>query len=418
MADKCRESDCHLLPRFFMAHVGTRASCRIGLPRPLAKEINTTSICGDAAARCQKRCGSNSRGSEPLSQATWHGSSGDPHPLSAPTNKPDVSPQNKSSVTRARLSSQADVRKRMSLVRRAHPDVSNEVAYVALAQSRGRSSEAAAVLHLPRAKDEAAMVTMMLDITTFISLARQAAETRRRSRQLEKQRRMVAAAGRGAAGSPFRRKGRGDGEPPPQSPPSPRQRLEKERWRSGGGWEGDATDADRCVGLAATARSGNGRQRVRPGKQRRNVSAELLPKEPRYRNTNGSISGSTSSENGGSRGKLQSRRSDSAPSLLPPIEGSLTEGTPPSPGTLKAVLSTSRSVAVKVPRGLGFAAVEAGAPNNDEKFAQDGGCGPTRATRRYSVRDAWLAVVVAVMNAVMRHLASRTVCLALLPLER
>ncbi|CAN0002080.1 unnamed protein product, partial [Hapterophycus canaliculatus] len=264
----------------------------------------------------------------------------------------------------------------MSLVRRAHPDVTNEVAYVALAQSRGRSSEAAAVLHLPRAKDEAAMVAMMLDVTAFIGLARQAAERRRRSRQLEKQRRIIAISGRGAARVLSRRKGTLDGGLL-QSPPSQRQQLQEER-RSGGGWEGDATDAAGYDGDTAPGRRNTCQQRLRPEQHQQMTSAEVLSKKDRNINTQSS-NNNNSSDNGEGRAKQQSRSSDSAPSLLPPIEGPLIEGTPPSPSSLKAVLSTSRSVAVEVPKGLGFTR-GAGASEKDENFMQDR-CGSKRTRR-------------------------------------
>lgn len=65
--------------------------------------------------------------------------------------------------------------------------MTNEIAFVALAQSRGRASEAAAVLHLPRAKDEAALVTMLLDVTSFINVARETAEERRRGARTKRQ---------------------------------------------------------------------------------------------------------------------------------------------------------------------------------------------------------------------------------------
>lgn len=236
------------------------------------------------------------------------------------------------------------MRKRMSVVRRAHPDVSNEVAFVALAQSRGRSSEAAAVLHLPRAKDEAALVTMMLDVVAFIALAREMAERRRRSRQLEKHRRIVAAR-----------------DPPYCSPnegrpyPSEQEQLEQQRdqrhrrheERQSPAWhEADSTSQlqgdSTIVGIADDGRYPRQHHHQHP---RRLAEAD-----------------------GRCRGQLHSRMSDSAPSLLPPIEGRLMEGTPPSPSSLKAVLSTSTSVAVEVPPGFGLISEAGRAPKGDERF--------------------------------------------------
>eukprot|EP00903_Cladosiphon_okamuranus_P008481 g8148.t1 len=235
---------------------------------------------------------------------------------------------------------EADVRKRVSVVRRAHPDVSNEVAFVALVQSRGKSSEAAAVLHLPRAKDEAALVTMMLDVAAFAALAREMAERRRRSRQIEKHRRMVAAT------NPPNRSPQDDGRSHPSEEQEQateneqQQRLVAHEQRQPPVWpatpssqfEGDVGDTD------------NGRCQHR--------HQHLQP----------------FAECGGSRGELHSRRSDSAPSLLPSIEGRLIAGTPPSPGSLRAVLSTSTSVAVEVPRGFGLVPEAGRAPKGEESF--------------------------------------------------
>lgn len=242
------------------------------------------------------------------------------------------------------------MRKRMSVVRRAHPDVSNEVAFVALAQSRGRSSEAAAVLHLPRAKDEAALVAMMLDVAAFVARAREMAEARRRSRQLEKHRRVAtkAAAARDPSSS---RRTSPEGERSHHSSERERER-EQQRWRRHHGhapaWRGADRSSPPEGGAAAAGRIEGVAESGRYQHQHQHPFAE---------------------GNSGSRGELQSRRSDSAPSLLPPIERRLTEGTPPSPGSLRAVLSTSTSVAVEVPRGFGLVSEAARAPpTGDERF--------------------------------------------------
>ncbi len=241
---------------------------------------------------------------------------------------------------------QADVRKRMSVVRRAHPDVTNEVAFVALAQSRGRSSEAAAVLHLPRAKDEAALVTMMLDVAASIDLAREAAERRRRLRQAEKQRRMAAARDPAAAA---------DGE-------SLHQFHHQHQHQHPRPYPHEDERRHDCCHPRHT-------QHPLP-----ETNGATWP-PPAIADEHGG--------GGGSRGELQSRRSDSAPSLLPPIEGSLTTGTPPSPGSLKAVLSTSRSLAVEVPSGFGLAPGAGRGPGGKEDSAR--GRGGSNITRRCAV---------------------------------
>ncbi|CBN79032.1 hypothetical protein Esi_0165_0065 [Ectocarpus siliculosus] len=262
---------------------------------------------------------------------------------------------------------EADVRKRMSVIRRAHPDVSNEVAFVALAQSRGRSSEAAAVLHLPRAKDEAALVAMMLDVTAFIGLAREAAERRRRSRQLEHQRRRMETVAGGAAKRPAHHH-QGKGE---HRQPSWRQhQRQQEEWYSHpeDHRRDSAEDKQRLNNYIWEQQQ----QRQKQGEERRSGhewarddastgvigdAAENNWHSQRNKQDYGAEPISAGGNAGRSRGEAQSRRSDSAPSLLPPIEGWLTEGTPPSPNSLKTVLSTSTSVAVGVPSGFGLASV-------------------------------------------------------------
>ncbi|CAM9323713.1 unnamed protein product, partial [Choristocarpus tenellus] len=83
--------------------------------------------------------------------------------------------------------SEAQIRKQLSLIRHAHPDISNEMAFVALAQLGGRAAEAAAILNQPQAKDEVRVVTMVLDIGVFIAHARDSAERRRHDRQHQRQ---------------------------------------------------------------------------------------------------------------------------------------------------------------------------------------------------------------------------------------
>lgn len=251
------------------------------------------------------------------------------------------------------------MRKRTSVVRRAHPDVSNEVAFVALAQSRGRSSEAAAVLHLPRAKDEAALVAMMLDVAAFVALAREMAEARRRSRQVENHRRMMVAAAAAAAAkdpSPHRNSPKGERSHHPSEQEREREReqeQQQQRRRRRQRHHGHEPAAGRIVeGIPD-----NDEGRYRHHRQHHHHHRQQYHPQP------------FAEGSGGSRGELRSRRSDSAPSLLPSIEGRLTEGTPPSPGSLRAVLSTSTSVAVGVPRGFGLIPEAARAPpEGDERF--------------------------------------------------
>lgn len=232
----------------------------------------------------------------------------------------------------------------MSVVRRAHPDMSNEVAFVALAQSRGRSSEAAAVLHLPRAKDEATLVTMMLDVAAFIAFARATAERRRRSRQVEKHRRTVAARDPPHCSPPYKRS-----HPSAQEQENEHQQRHHAReQRPPPAWPA-ATPSSQFEGnVAITGHIDGGADNGRCQHQHQHPQPLT--------------------EDGGSRGQLHSRRSDSAPSLLPPIEGRLIEGAPPSPGSLRAVLSTSTSIAVEVPRGFGLVSEAGRAPKGDERF--------------------------------------------------
>ncbi|CAM9321588.1 unnamed protein product [Ectocarpus sp. 8 AP-2014] len=262
---------------------------------------------------------------------------------------------------------EADVRKRMSVIRRAHPDVSNEVAFVALAQSRGRSSEAAAVLHLPRAKDEAALVAMMLDVTTFIGLAREAAERRRRSRQLEHQRRRMELVAGGAATRPaHHHQGKGDHRQPSWRQ---HQHQQEERYCHPEDHRRDSTEDQQSLNNYMWEQQ---QQRQKQGEEQRSGhewgrddastgvigdAAENSWHSQRNKHNYGAGPTSAGGGAGRSRGEAQSRRSDSAPSLLPPIEGWLTEGTPPSPCSLKTVLSTSTSVAIGVPSGFGLASV-------------------------------------------------------------
>ncbi|CAM9781750.1 unnamed protein product, partial [Ectocarpus sp. 12 AP-2014] len=271
---------------------------------------------------------------------------------------------------------EADVRKRMSVIRRAHPDVSNEVAFVALAQSRGRSSEAAAVLHLPRAKDEAALVAMMLDVTALIGLAREAAERRRRSRQLEHQRRRMETVAGGAAKRPAHyHKGKGEHRQPSWCQ---HQHQQEERCCHPEDHQRDVTEDQQrlhnymCEQQQRRPKQGeeqwSGHEWARDDASTGVVgdAAENRWHSQRNKQDYGIEPISAGGDAGRSRGEAQSRRSDSAPSLLPPIEGWLTKGTPPSPSSLKTVLSTSTSVAIGVPSGFGLASVAGVASKRDE----------------------------------------------------
>lgn len=276
----------------------------------------------------------------------------------------------------------------MSIIRRAHPDISNEVAFVALAQSRGRASEATAVLHLPRAKDEAALVTMMLDVAAFISLTRETTERRRQSRQLEKHRRMVAVQQRQEArylrnqghrrdnnqeqqlllDQDIRQGQQQHGDEPRQCQPEGGEQHGRSLGGLHGGYE--------CGGNATTTlghASGKTRRRQHQY-QHQHQHQHLHQHQHQILARIDPADG-----NDGSRG--ESRRSGSAPSLLPPIEGRLTEGTPPSPDSLKAVLSTSTSVAVEVPNGFGFTS-QAERAKKEQAFVR--GHGSTK-TGRYIV---------------------------------
>lgn len=267
----------------------------------------------------------------------------------------------------ALLRFQVQVRKRISVVRRAHPDVNNEVAFVALAQSYGRASEAAAVLHLSRAKEEATLVTMMLDVARFISLAREAAEARRRSRQLEERQSRTTVGDPQSKGilQAHRQGGEDKQEQQQQQQGShlahhmqQRERrhertVQQRKKRDGsvlssevvdcGGFDGgnaninanaDANASGRGVGVEPET-SGKTVDRERRGRLR----GRPVP--------TGSVDQS--------RRRMWSRGSESCPTLLPPIV-SLADGTPPTPNTLKTVLATSTSVALGIPEGFGLTA--------------------------------------------------------------
>lgn len=289
----------------------------------------------------------------------------------------------------------------MSVIRRAHPDVSNEVAFVALAQSRGRSSEAAAVLHLPRAKDEAALVAMMLDVTAFIGLAREAAERRRRSRQLEHQRRRMETVAGGAAKRPaHHHQGKGEHRQPSWRQ---HQHQQEERYCHPEDHRRDGTEDQQCLNnymweqqqrrrkQGAEQRSGHEWAKDDASTGVIGDAAENSWHSQRNKQDYGAEPISAGGDAGRSRGEAQSRRSDSAPSLLPPIEGWLTEGTPPSPSSLKTVLSTSTSVAVGVPSGFGLASVAGVASKGEgENIVRVRG---SKSTRRYST-CVWHLVLV------------------------
>lgn len=206
--------------------------------------------------------------------------------------------------------------------------MSNEIAFVALAQSHGRASEAAAVLHLPRAKDEASLVAMMLDVSSFIALTREVAERRRRSRKLEEQHRQE-----------INRNTQRPIHPPTQKKrrkkiPSSRHEMSTSDGISGsvggGGNDGNSGGSGCSDGnqKKTSAEQGSGVVDYREQAHCRGEPTEIYS---------------------GSR----SRGSGSPPALLPPLVG-LTKGTPPTPRTLKTVLSTSPSVALGIPEGFGL----------------------------------------------------------------
>lgn len=247
----------------------------------------------------------------------------------------------------------------MSVVRRAHLDISNEVAFVALAQSRGRAAEAAAVLHLPGAKDEAALVTAMLDVTSFIVLTRDVAERRRQSRQLEKQHRQPLNRIRNKTASHAHRhqqlqhdRQHSHGAHQTRQQKQWDQRVGQQRCREGPFFpheDGVSGDPDGGAG-------GRGEDNA-TGQVDREVNREQLWQLQRENSASGGD---------GSRGELQSRGSGSAPALLPPLKG-LTDGTPPTPNTLKTVLLTSSSVAPRIPKVFGLATEAAMTGRNGAK---------------------------------------------------
>lgn len=253
---------------------------------------------------------------------------------------------------------QVQVRKRLSVIRRAHPDVSNEVAFVALAQSHGRASEAAAVLHLPRVKDEATLIATMLDVTSFVSLARHEAERQRRRRQLEElQGTTKHRPSQCSSHEIFQHQHLNNDHPHHQHnhqglAQCTQQQQEQRHHRRGqqSRREKSALPNNVCAcsdihGVSRDA-SGNGGQRKEGVAVEQTGAPDSNPQVYRRERA-------IAAESSGSRDELQSRGSGSAPALLPPLVG-LTDGTPPSPNTLKTVLSTSGSVALRIPKEFGL----------------------------------------------------------------
>lgn len=291
--------------------------------------------------------------------------------------------------------------------------MSNEVAFVALAQSRGKASEAAAVLHIPRVKDEAALVAMVLDVSSFIVLAQDASEKRR-----EEQRPHQDVDGR-TPGTSVRH----------HSPPNPRHiaGLRRRTYKAGEGVHShERKPQKRCDECISQHRDyfRHGVHRIHPQPKRRRP-LQCYPDDPRSSTQRQQQPGQSArqrrrpaedlpSQNEAcahcdqttyscdSRGQreegevfmhgagerseaaslvlqrqharrrsrppheraeahcnrsgddLHSRGSSSAPSLLPPLAKRLISGTPPTPETLKIVLATSTSIALDIPEGFGL----------------------------------------------------------------
>lgn len=329
-----------------------------------------------------------------------------------------------------------------------------QVAFVALAQSRGRASEAAAVLHLPRAKDEAALVAMMLDVRSFIALACETAERRRlgrvgeerRPRQKQKSNSHDSDCGDKMMMSstfssqqnqhqsqshrhlPHRRRGEcGIGG----------EKVERREWESESDRRrdsdhsssvdrdhrrrrkrvertesfvvavgGDNTDESSQDEDGNNSRSGCDYRRRRDGRRRDPVTSNDNNRDshvssPRTRGrssgtdsvdlaeftrdtskqrrdrgeffarnrgceSNGQLDSSTSELSTNNRGDLRAKGGSSGlpsvpPAALPSLVGLIdVGGTPPTPNTLKTVLSTSSSVAVAIPAGFGLMGVAKG----------------------------------------------------------
>lgn len=257
------------------------------------------------------------------------------------------------------------MRKKISVVRRAHPDVSNEVAFVALAQSHGRASEAAAVLHLSRAKEEATLVTTMLDVDSFIRLTREAADARRRSRQLKEQQPTLTTEPQRKVVLRAHHQAREENQQQQQGHLTHHLQQWKQRH------EGAAVQQQQRAGSFLSSESA-GFGGLSDGNTNASVDADcrgvgVAPEKTgkidrgRRRRLRGRPVPTEIDQN---RRRMWSRGSESSPTLLPPI-ARLTDGTPPTPKTLKTVLATSTSVALEIPEGFGLTAEFGRSMNRD-----------------------------------------------------
>lgn len=216
--------------------------------------------------------------------------------------------------------------------------MSNEVAFVALAQSRGRTSEAAAVLHLPRAKDEAQLVTRMLDVKAFLTRARYVAEEQRLLR-MKQGRHQQHLAARRIHQSPDGRE---------------HETILHSEWAK---YFADQAEAEAPAQCGLNRRDPTRGHAVEGSHERSGVFKHDSNDHGDHR------SAGEYCDRAPRRGDMPSRRDDrhaqamatsiSAPALLPPLTD-LIDGTPPTPETLKTVLSTSTSVAAGIPGTLGL----------------------------------------------------------------
>lgn len=211
------------------------------------------------------------------------------------------------------------------------------MAFVALAQSLGRASEAAAVLHLACTKEEAALVTMMLDVRSFITLACEAVERRYLNHLVKRNTHH-----RGSQHSHLRLE---DHQPQ-------QLRLQQSKYMGGRQHQHENLESKHS-NLPESSPSAN-----------KLFGVESI-------DINGPIEIGDRATSGGRRIKQgehdkpflhgdhvimnpESPGSHIAPTILPPLVG-LVHGTPPTPNTLKTVLATSTSVAVDIPTGFGLA---------------------------------------------------------------
>lgn len=302
------------------------------------------------------------------------------------------------------MAAQAQIRKGLCIIRQAHPEVSNEVAFVALAQSQGRASEAAAVLHLPRAKDEAALVATMLDVRSFVALACETTERRRlcrlggrleclpsfsaqpfqtayadETREHEREKNDNGHYHRhhqNLKHQPRRRRTRWSQQQQQQREQQREQQQRRfcrkaRRHRRRGEEEllGVSTDdSESSSSKTVVTNQRQGRQLL--GFERADTSAAATaPDRGVDKDVDpGGGEGKGKQNHGYCRGHAVQRHNDGAvrddaegrgrsasapPAVLPPLVG-LDDGTPPTPNTLKTVLATSTSVAVEIPTGFGL----------------------------------------------------------------